>query len=392
MNINRTHKIYNNQPVNNNFVKDGYIYLFRGDSNNLSSFSSKYYKKKIKLSNIDRPLDVIAQLHTEEFDTPFISLSSSPITAAMYSNMNTIYIVKVPLDDVYVYRNEISRLEQEYLVADYIDKKEVIAKYRFDEIKEIYNYLKNTIKLDISPKDFGIPIDNINDFKTIDLYRVVMHFMGKYPSDKELHFMIMENNLKKRLIRELNKSHSKYNRTRNLFKKTMPININLVRDGYIYLFKEFENEDLDGIKSYNYRNGKKVCDNKNSLEKQLEEQTLFGMGGFVRLTSSILDASIDSECDNVYLVRIPIKDIVVYGNTSLTENEYFVPDFIDNAEIVKILDSSSIKSIYDYLVSTIGLDISPRDIDIETDNINLFDENKFQNLKKCSDKILSNII
>lgn len=392
MNINRTHKIYNNQPVNNNFVKDGYIYLFRGDSNNLSSFSSKYYKKKIKLSNIDRPLDVIAQLHTEEFDTPFISLSSSPITAAMYSNMNTIYIVKVPLDDVYVYRNEISSLEQEYLVADYIDKKEIIAKYRFDEIKEIYNYLKNIIKLDISPKDFGIPIDNINDFKTIDLYRVVMHFMGKYPSDKELHFMIMENNLKKRLIRELNKSHSKYNRTRNLFKKTMPININLVRDGYIYLFKEFENEDLDGIKSSNYRNGKKVCDNKNSLEKQLEEQTLFGMGGFVRLTSSILDASIDSECDNVYLVRIPIKDIVVHGNTSLTENEYFVPDFIDNAEIVKILDSSSIKNIYDYLVSTIGLDISPRDIDIETDNINLFDENKFQDLKKRSDKILSNII
>lgn len=382
MNINRTHKIFNNQEINNKLVKDGFIYLFRGDSNNLTSFSSKYYKQGIKLSNIDRPLDVVARLHTEEYDTPFISLSSCPITASMYSNMNTIYLVKIPIEDIYVYRNTISELEQEYLVADYIAKQEIINKFNFDEIKEIYNYLKSNIKLDILPRDIGIPVDNINEFKTMNLYRLVTRFIGMNLSDKEIHYMIMENNLKRRLIRELSKCHSKVDRTRNLFKKTMPININLVKDGYIYLFKEVNEEDIDGIKSDNYRKGIRVKDIKEDIDKQLIKEKVLGNCSFIRLTSSILDASVDSDCNKVYLVKIPIKDIVVLNNNSLTELEYFVSDFIDNQEIVNIFDSNKIKEVYSYLINTIDLDISPRDIDIETDDIELFSEEKFNELKK----------
>ena len=381
MNINRTHKIFNNKEINDKLVKDGYIYLFRGDSNNLSSFSSKFYKQGIKLSNVDRPLDILAKMHTEEYDTPFISLSSYPITASMYSNMNTIYLVKIPIEDIYVYRNTISTLEQEYLVADYISKQEIIARYRFDEIKELYKYLKDNIKLDIVPKDIGIPVDDIKDFKINDLYRLVTNFVGMNLSDKEIHYMIMENNLKKRLIQELNKCHSKINRTRNLFKKTMPININLVKDGYIYLFKESLEEDINGIKSSKYRDGIKVSDIKEPINNQLVSHSLFHDSGFIRLTSSVLDASVDSERYNIYLVKIPIKDVVVLNNNSLTESEYFVPDFIDNDEIIKSFDSTEIKNVYNYLVNDVGLDISPWDIDIETNDIDLFNEVKFKEIK-----------
>lgn len=379
----RTHNIYNGRPINNNLVKDGYIYLFRGDSSGDICFKSRKYDKGIKLSDVHEPLDLVAKYHTEEFDTPFISLTSSAIAASMYSNMTRIYLVKIPVEDIYIYRNQISTLEEEYLVADYISKEEIVKIFEFDQIKEIYEYLLGTINLNIVPRDIGVPFDDINELKIMDIYKITSKFICRYYSESELYGQYLEKLSMRNRGKIEKKSDYSIDRSHDLYEDRMIINVNLVKDGYIYLFKEYEPGDENGIQTPFYMHGKKVKDFNQSpfLLTDLENKT--GMSPFINLTSSIILASSDSKYSKLILFKIPLNDILTFNSCSIMNDfRYFVPDQIAKEEIVEIFNDTDIKAIYKYMIETIGLYISPRDIDIETDYIEQFSEEKLIELKE----------
>jgi hypothetical protein len=383
----RTHNIYNGRPINNNLVKDGYIYLFRGDSSGDTYFKSRKYDKGIKLSDVKEPLDLIAKYHTEEFPTPFISLTSSVLAASMYSNMTKIYLVKIPVKDIYIYRNEISTLEEEYLVADYISKEEIVKIFEFDQIKDIYEYLLGTIKLNIVPRDIGVPYDDINELKIMDIYKLTSKFICKYHSESELYGQYIEKLSMRNRGKIDKKSDYSIDRTHDLYEDRMIINPNLVHDGYIYLFKEYEPGDENGIQTPFYLCGKKVKDFGQNpfILTGLSHQ--LGMSPFIDLTSSIIQASCDSHYSKIILFRIPLNDILTFNSCSIMNDfRYLVPDQISKDEIVGIFNDTDIKTIYKYMVETIGLNISPRDIDIETDYIEMFSEDKLKELKQRLDE------
>lgn len=192
LNINRTHGLFKpNMPINEKLVKDGYIYLFRGDNSGFENgFHSKFYKKNIMLSDIQNPVEEIAELHTLDCISPFISTTARPIVAAMYSKKRNIYLLRIPLKDIYVYSDSESfDLEQEYLVPDLISKDEIVKVFKHDEIKELYYYLVNEIGLNITPDDIGLfGIYNIEDFNVRDLYRLEDSFIG----DENDTFMVFD--------------------------------------------------------------------------------------------------------------------------------------------------------------------------------------------------------
>ena len=380
----RTHNLLNNSLlIKKQLIHNGYIYLFRGDKPGYTDFKSKLYAKGKKIKSVGKSLDELARLHTEEYESPYISTSTSVITAALYSNKNKIYIVKIPAEDIYIYKSLISDLEKEYLVPDLISKDEIVEVFNHDEIYEIYNFLTKKIGLKITPNDIGIPVDNINQFDLIDLYRLEAKFLGEYISEEELKKFITKNNNSK-IKNELEKASSNNDRTHNLYNTSMPININLVHDGYIYLFKESTLDDTETFKSIYYKNGKKLTDTGELLDNQIMQHIIFNVSTFVELTSNILHASIDSLGSKIYLIKIPLRDIVTAENEG--DITYLVPDYISNSEIVSVFDDIDIKGIYNYLINVIGLSITPKDIGIDSFYIDDLNIDKLKELKEQMNK------
>lgn len=146
--------------VNEKFVKDGYIYLLRGQQRDGSEGIKSYYYEKENMT-VDEcycSLEKMAFQHTINGKTPLISTTTDYMVAASWTEKKRIYIVKIPLEDIYVYEDDFSEIygEEEYFVPDIIYKEEILKSFRYNKLKEVYEYLTKEIGLDILPEDLGI--------------------------------------------------------------------------------------------------------------------------------------------------------------------------------------------------------------------------------------------
>lgn len=172
----RTHNLFDSKTMNLNdkFIKDGYIYLLRGSKKNLENgITSKLYREGKTLKNSGVTPDTMAMAHVLNGNTAFISTTTSYYVAASFSKKDTIYIVKIPINDIYVYVDDltISLEESEYLVPDFIEEKEIVSSFKYDDLKSIYLYLKEDIGLNILPEDLNVTLDDLNkiDYEKLDL-------------------------------------------------------------------------------------------------------------------------------------------------------------------------------------------------------------------------------
>ena len=102
-------------------------------------------------------------------NTPFISTTTDYYTAAAFSKKEKIYIIKVKVDDVYTFYQDEGLEEKEYMIPDYISNEEIIKSFRYDKLKQIFNYLKNEVGLEITPEDLGV---TEKDLEMIDMDRL----------------------------------------------------------------------------------------------------------------------------------------------------------------------------------------------------------------------------
>lgn len=151
------------KKLNSKFIKDGYMYLLRGAKiGQETGFYSKLYSDKKTIQTEDLNVDNVAYAHQLNGNTPFISATTSLSTASAFANNERIYILKIPVQDVYYFCEIDGLLEQEYLVPDFIKQEEIIRSFRHDKFKQIYNFLNNEIGLELTPEDLDETIDTIN--------------------------------------------------------------------------------------------------------------------------------------------------------------------------------------------------------------------------------------
>lgn len=161
--------------LNPKFIKDGYMYLLRGAKNGQESgFYSQQYTDKNTIESLNLDPNFVAKAQIINGNTPFISATTNIYVAASFSNCERIYILKLPVDDVYTFSpntDEVVLLkEEEYMIPDYISKEEIIRSFRYDKFKQIYSFLQKEIGLDITPEDLG----EMNDIQHPDMKRINM--------------------------------------------------------------------------------------------------------------------------------------------------------------------------------------------------------------------------
>ena len=173
----RTHNLFNSKTmsVNEKFVKGGYIYLLRGCINNLEGgITSKLYREGKKLKSLSVNPESMALAHVLNGNTAFVSATTSYYTAASFSKKCSIYIVKIPVKDIFVFTNELTESldENEYLIPDYISKDEILTSFKYDELGKIYFYLKDVIGLNILPEDLEVSIEELDriDYDKLQRY------------------------------------------------------------------------------------------------------------------------------------------------------------------------------------------------------------------------------
>lgn len=185
------------QDLNEKFCKDGYMYLMRGDHPNQESgfYSIPYAYMKLTTENIAGKLEnpnecnyllygienffkyptntstvteELATLQSEVGGSSFISTTTN-IKCARAGTGNQpdkekqekyrIYIIKVKKENCFKrpeYLDGCGMKEEEYLIPDYIDEKEIEISFSRNDIFGVYNYLKEKIGLNISPGDIGL--------------------------------------------------------------------------------------------------------------------------------------------------------------------------------------------------------------------------------------------
>lgn len=157
------------KKLNSKFIKDGYIYLLRGAKHGQDSgFYSREYSNKNTLESLYLDPNSVAEAQSINGNTPFISVTTDFYMAASFSNLERIYIVKVPIEDVYTFFQNESLREEEYMIPDYISAEEIICSFRYDKFKQIYYFLKKEIGLDINPRDLG----QLKDIDVVDMERI----------------------------------------------------------------------------------------------------------------------------------------------------------------------------------------------------------------------------
>ncbi|MDX9970337.1 MAG: hypothetical protein RBS56_00310 [Candidatus Gracilibacteria bacterium] len=169
--------------LNPKFIKDGFIYLLRGDYPNLDEkgfytrtygygkLSTKQLTEQLQSSDevgyaiygderyltVAKPLsqsiaEELAVKQSQIGGSSFISATTSiPCAEAGTGNVPdaaeqlqyAIYVLKIPIDSVINSNtdNYFGLEEDEYLIPDYVSKNEIIAKYSRDNTEEVYQYL-----------------------------------------------------------------------------------------------------------------------------------------------------------------------------------------------------------------------------------------------------------
>lgn len=161
MKLKRTKNLFRtgNLDVNEKFVKNGYIYLLRGDKKGLErGLTSFYYRQGHTLENMKIDANKMARAHVINGKTAFISATTNYKIAASFANRQKIYVVRVPLEDIFIYCDDLTRLlfEYEYLIPDIIEASEIIKTFKYDRLTPLYKYLVEELDLPISPTDLGV--------------------------------------------------------------------------------------------------------------------------------------------------------------------------------------------------------------------------------------------
>ncbi len=175
------------QNLNPRFIKDGFIYVLRGDYPGLDKkgfYSRTYGYGKLTTKQLTEQLDSssevgyvlygderyletvqsssnniteqLAYLQSAKGGSSFISTTTSiPCAEAGSGNMPDveeqlkyeIYVLKIPLDSAINSntKNHFGMEEDEVLVPDYILKEEIVAKFPRGKTEEVYQYLHDLL-------------------------------------------------------------------------------------------------------------------------------------------------------------------------------------------------------------------------------------------------------
>lgn len=171
-------KISGSTKLNEKFVKDGFIYLFRGaEAGQMSGFFSHLYcQSKLNLEeyckrNPNITLDDMLEEHGQIGKGYFISATTKlPLTTKFCHKIGnesgSIYILKMKLENVYRlppnkpeflpnFINAEEFNEEEYVVPDYVMPNELIREFEYTDYIGVYRYLTDVIGLKITPQDIG---------------------------------------------------------------------------------------------------------------------------------------------------------------------------------------------------------------------------------------------
>jgi hypothetical protein len=182
--------------LNPKFIKDGFIYLLRGDHPNLDEkgfytrtygygkLSTKQLTEQLESSDevgyaiygderyltVAKPssqsiAEELAMKQSQRGGSSFISATTSiPCAEAGTGNVPDaaeqlqyeIYVLKIPIDSVINSNtdNHFGLEEDEYLIPDYVSKDEIIAKFSRDNAEEVYQYLHEL--LGVSKEDLKL--------------------------------------------------------------------------------------------------------------------------------------------------------------------------------------------------------------------------------------------
>lgn len=175
------------KQLNSKFIKDGYMYLLRGAKvGQETGFYSKLYSDKKTIQTEGLNVDNVAYAQQINGNTPFISTTTSLSTAAAFANNERIYVLKIPVQDVYYFCEIYGLFEQEYLIPDFIKQEEIIRSFRHDKFKQIYNFLNNEIGLELVPEDLDETIDTINRPNKEKIKRIIEFNEGSSQLDEFL--------------------------------------------------------------------------------------------------------------------------------------------------------------------------------------------------------------
>mgnify|MGYP001558656463 FL=1 len=186
--------------LNPKFIKDGFIYLLRGDHPNLDQkgfyartygygkqttkqlveqlknsdevgyalYGDERYLTTAKPSS-DNKVEQLAYLQSAKGGSSFISTTTSiPCAEAGTGNIPNaaeqlqyeIYVLKIPLDSAINNNtgNFFGMEEDEILVPDYISKEEIVAKFPRGKTEELYAYMYNL--LGVTKEDLKMQADD----------------------------------------------------------------------------------------------------------------------------------------------------------------------------------------------------------------------------------------
>lgn len=195
-------KMNNLEDIDEKFLKDGYIYLFRGTrKGQRSGFYTYTYSKSKK--NVEQVLEQNPQLKADDLAKKqslrgrgaFISATTKLNIALSFSKFNkttnqvgSIYVIKMRPEEVYKKHSPIQdfleivethkgefedKVESEYLIPDFVKPEEIIAEFDCRDIRGIYNFMRNDIGLNISLDDICIDSQIIENPELLEL---ILHY------------------------------------------------------------------------------------------------------------------------------------------------------------------------------------------------------------------------
>lgn len=171
-------KISGVQEPNEKFIKDGFIYLFRGaEAGQMSGFFAySYCQLKLNLEeyckrNPNTTPDAILEEYSQIGKGYFISATTKlPLTTKFChktgNGSGSIYILKMKLENIYRltpnkpeflpdFINPEDFNEEEYVVPDYVMPNELLEEFEYTDYMGVYKYLTEVIGLKITPQDIG---------------------------------------------------------------------------------------------------------------------------------------------------------------------------------------------------------------------------------------------
>ena len=137
------------------------MYLLRGANDGQETgFYTRTYANGDTMSSLKLDPNSVAFYHSMNGNTSFISATTDIYTAASFANKR-IYVLKIPVEDVYTFFEIDGLMEFEYMIPDYILSSEIVKSFRFDKMKQIFNYLTLEVGLNITPEDLGTTKNDI---------------------------------------------------------------------------------------------------------------------------------------------------------------------------------------------------------------------------------------